>query len=203
MPLSRMNSAIVLPDLSHSSIQQLLSDQYHCTEEYCNATTALHNTILEQQQQAASSPATDRSTTSNEVSRAVKLRSSIDRYQVALTKVQNNVYCLEQLVLSIVEKKKQLMDSKIVDSSSNNDHDVSSSLTFLRLLNVSILQDHLQRTYRILRSIYTFGEGTSYHNNGIMTPKAIETQQGKINVKLVALASLRASNQIVKESLPP
>lgn len=199
-----------LPVVSHRMIQQLLLDQYQCTEEYCNATTALHNTFLEQQQSPAAFTTKDiniEATESSDTERAFQLRSSIDRYQQSLTNVQNNIRHMEQLVSSIVEQKQKqlrLNVSSTCNDKSENDND--SSFTFLQLMNLPILQDHLHRTYRILRTIYTMGEGTSYYNNGIMTPNPIVSQSqftNQINIKLVALASLRASVQMVKESLPP
>lgn len=209
MPSTAINDQTASSEISNSSMQQLLSDQYQSTEEYCNATTALHNTVLEQQQQQQTVRPTSESTVSqykqtlsNESDHAFKLRSCIDRYQSSLVDIQNKVHMLEQLVLTVIQCKEQLhtSSSSLVD----NDDELSSSAKFIRLLNLPILQDHVQRTYRILRTIYIFGEGTSYYSNGFLTPKPIKVQQPKnINVKLVALATLRASLQIVKESLPP
>jgi hypothetical protein len=203
--LRRSKDQIVFTEISHSSIQQLLSDQYHSTEEYCNATTALYNTVLEQHQTVIptfeSMVSQFEQTASIEADHALKLRLYIDRYQSSLFDIQNKVHILEKLVLTVTQRKEQLHTCS--SSLFNNDDELSSSATFIRLLNLPILQDHVQRTYRILQTIYTFGEGASYYSNGILTPKPIETHQKKSNVKLVALATLRASIQIVKESLPP
>jgi hypothetical protein len=208
MPLPEICTTFVVPDISHHSIQQLLLDQYQVTEEYCNATTALHNTILDQQQQqqqqsttnySVTDPINQTTITSNETDRGFHLRRSIDRHQLSLTNVQNHICRFEQLVLLVEEQKKQLVCSNDNDMLSSSSP--SSSVVFIRLLNLSLLQDHLHRTRRILRTIYTMGEGTSYYSNGIATPTP-PIQQNKIIIKLVALASLRASIQIVKESLP-
>lgn len=198
-----MNSKVSIPDdVSNSSILQLLSDQYHRTEEYCNATTALYNTVLEQQQTFMSSSSmltVDQlqHTAPGEAERAFQLRSCIDRYQQSLTNIQNVVATMEQLILLVRERK------ALIRSAGHIDDDELKNDSFIRLLNITILQDHYHRTLRILRTIYTLGEGTMYDNHGILIPRPIETRENKINVKLVALASLRASVQIVKESLPP
>ena len=198
-----MNSKVSIPDdVSHSSILQLLSDQYHRTEEYCNATTALYNTVLEQQQTVISSSSmltVDQlqNTAPGEAERAFQLRSCIDRYQQSLTNIQNVVATMEQLTLLVRERKALIRSARHIDD------DELKNDSFIRLLNISILQDHYHRTLRIVRTIYTLGEGTMYDNHGILIPRLIETRENKINVKLVALASLRASVQIVKESLPP
>jgi hypothetical protein len=211
-----MKNTIDTEDINRSTIQQLLSDQYQVTEEYCNATTALHNTILDQQQQPSRNNfdldttypvnQTTTGTTMNPTDRSFHLRTSIDRYQHALTNLQNIVVHLEQLVVSVEEKKQHLVQSaSLVHSNINkNDNDMllSSSVSYLRLLNLPILQDHLCCTYRILRTIYTMGEGTSYYTNGIAIPSSTIQHGKNINIKLVALATLRASIQIVKESLP-
>jgi hypothetical protein len=187
--------------ICNNFIQQILTDQYQCIEEYCNATTALHNTV-QQQQQLASTVSKHNAVTASKTeidASTTNLWASIDRYQKSVVSVQDSVRLLEQLVLNLETKK---LDNNTASMPIQTEG-LSTSTAFERLLNLPILRDHVQRTHRILRTIYKFGEGTSYYSNGISTPKSNDYTRKQVNVKLVALATLRASIQTVREALPP
>jgi len=66
------------------------------------------------------------------------------------------------------------------------------------------LRAHVARTRRILTTIYTSGQGASFHPNGLPTPttSTSTTSSSTTNAtRLVALAALRASIETVTEHL--
>jgi hypothetical protein len=62
------------------------------------------------------------------------------------------------------------------------------------------LREHMDRTWRIQASIYNIGEGASFHENGIPNPQQQQISHDE-NVKLVALAALRASIELVQSQM--
>jgi hypothetical protein len=192
LPVSDVTSSI---STTSASIKQLLKEQYQCTEDYCNASTALYNAL--QQQSQPNIGATQRSQVSysvaTEMDTATILRKSVGSYQESLLLLQSNVRKLEQLVAT-------LEGGSSIGCSIDKTEDSAVS-SFLRLLNFPVIHEHLECSRRVLGTIYQSGVGTSYHSNGLLTPKPIS--DATINIKLVALATLRASIQTVNESLPP
>jgi hypothetical protein len=114
------------------------------------------------------------------------LWTSISRHQDALSRLQCIIHQLEQMV------------AMLEDTESIDEEDASP---FLRLWNGSTcLREHLDRTRRILGTLYGSCEGMALDRYGL--PK-MHHSQGGVHVQLVALATLRASIQKVMESLPP
>jgi hypothetical protein len=148
-------------------IAKLLKEQYQCTEDYCNATTALHNALQQQTSQACGIGG------SNNLFRATQ------HYQDVLHRVQKCLGSLEKLIEDLTE----------IESTQNRDCRTTPLL--------ECLQQHLARTRRILATIYkSSGEGSSFHSNGLPTPKQ-SGGGSDTNARLVALATLRASIKTV------
>lgn len=184
-------------------IATLLKKQYQCTEDYCNATTALHNAIFQQQQQQDST--TDRCSTARSLGDL--LRAATQRYQDTLHRLQTCVGSLEKLVVADA-KDAAVMEPQIFSAAAdNNNQDVSgcnSNSNHPSPLVEDRLHQHLARTRRILGSIYhASGEGSSFHANGLPTPKKRigGNSSSDTNTRLVALATLRASIKSVSDAL--
>jgi hypothetical protein len=183
------------------NLASILNEQYQCTEAFCNATTALHNALL----QHSGSVKTFAATGSNYD--PMHLYQSSQEYQDALASVQTNLRLLESLTMS---------NSEVDDEHEHNDDSSAPDATALlqtrrrsggdNPLNLS-LRDHVARTRRILTTIYQSGQGASFHANGL--PTTTSSLGGEIGgsgnagnaSRLVSLASLRASIETVTENL--
>lgn len=161
-------------NITSIAVMALLQEQYECTEAYCNASTALFGVLQ-------SHPPVDH-----------VLWTSMNRHQDAISRLQCNMNLLEQMVAMLEDCKTENIDEEEVS-------------LFLRLWNGSkFLREHLQCTRRILGTLYGSCEGMSFDRLGL--PKmnnCAPSSPGGVHVQLVALATLRASIEKVKESLPP
>jgi len=101
----------------------------------------------------------------------VDLHQATKEYQDALDSVQNNLQALTELV-AVHEKETGRRNAK------------------------SCLTQHLERTRRVLATIYQSGQGAAYYSNGIPIPSS-QSRNNNNNARLVALATLRASIQSV------
>jgi len=187
----REDSSVAQKDLG-----SILREQYEVTESFCNATTSLHNALLQD---------------------APNLYQTTQEYQEALAKVQSNLRVLESMVI----------ESPDVDSHHQAHHPsdaIPPSRTRQRQahdnpLNKS-LRAHVARTRRILTTIYSSGQGSSFHANGLPTTASsssssslqlssatsMQSSEGDSSTnatRLVALATLRASIQTVVETMSP
>jgi hypothetical protein len=154
-------------------LSELLEAQYRCTEQYCNSTTALHNALQQQQNTTDNATAMALSSSHSNETSTDNLSSIIQRQQSSLEDLQYSIRALE----------------RFVEDMSRKPDDPSQS----RLL--SELREHMNRTWRIQASIYNIGEGAAFHENGI--PQQHQQISNDVNVKLVALAALRASIELV------
>lgn len=153
------------------TLSVLLREQYQCTEHYCNASTALHNQIQQQQQQ-------HRHRQHNGIGTATTdLLRSTQNYQDTLHQLQTCMKSLETIIMDMAE-----------ESCHGN-----------RPLLECLLQEHLERSRRILGTIYSSGEGSCFHANGLPTPK--QSLSDIVNSRLVALSTLRASIKTVSDRL--
>ena len=185
----------------NQNLTSILKEQYQCTEAFCNATTALHNALLQQ----SGSVNTFAARGSNYD--PMQLYQTTQEYQDALASVQTNLRLLESLMMA---------NSKVDDEHDNDDDSSAPDAAVLlqprrrsggdNPLNLS-LRDHVARTRRILTTIYQSGQGASFHNNGL--PTTTSSLGGGIggsdnagnSSRLVSLASLRASIETVAENL--
>lgn len=152
--------------MSASDVIALLQEQYQCTEDYCNASTALHNALLQEDGPWV----------------------AVSRHQEALGRLQRIVHKVEEMLVMFEDVKTKNEEES----------------TFLRLWNVAIFREHWECTRRILGTIYRSCEGTSYDRYGLPQMKnSFSSEEGAVHIQLVALATLRASIQQVRESLPP
>ena len=198
------------------TINSILQEQYDCTESLCNATTALHNSLIH----AGSS-----NSNSNGRARPSKfslhLCQSIQEYQSALASVHDNLRVLETLAMTN-ETIKSDNDNHIDQESKTKTNSIvprASVDSFQRQKRrddifddplIYCLQAHVKRTRRILTTIYQSGLGASFHANGLQTatsstsPSITAAASGDSlgNAgRLVSLATLRASIQTVTENL--
>jgi len=105
----------------------------------------------------------------------VDLYQATKEYQDALDRVQNNLQALKEL--AVVE-----------EASGTRSRNANRCLT-----------QHLERTRRVLTTIYQSGHGAAFYANGIPIPssQSFTGSNNNNNARLVALATLRASIQSV------
>jgi hypothetical protein len=180
---------------------ELLEEQYQATLHYSNTSTALYNALQQQQQGTGTcttsssmsvAPSVMRTTTTRPNSVGM-LRRTTEDYVDSLQQLQA---CMKRLGTEI--QKYQTGKTANVDS-------ISKIATLSS--STSILDQHVDRSHRILATIAT-QHGASFHANGIpymwsttTSSPLSNSSSNDANVKLVALATLRASIQIVKDHL--
>jgi hypothetical protein len=164
-------------------IGSLLDRQYQCTHDYCNATTALYNAL---QQQGSSSVV---GTTGNPGTRTsmVAVRNATDQYMDALDRLQACMKVIETIVAG--------MSNDLLTNGGSRPTKLSVALT-----------EHLARSQRIVRTIATQC-GATFHANGLpqcpslsSVSPTVATDHHPNQIKLVALATLRASIQSVQDA---
>lgn len=89
---------------SHN-IAKLLKEQYQHTEDYCNATTALHNALQQEQEQKERS-----SQRSTPMSGCNNLLRATQSYQDALHRVQNCLGSLQKLLEAMEAESNSTQD---------------------------------------------------------------------------------------------
>jgi hypothetical protein len=206
----------------------ILEEQYQCTEEYCNATTSLHNALVKRQtitvdnnnnNSNANGSSTSMQTNS---SQSPMLEATTRRSFEALCRVQNCTASLEQVLAGLGKNQEQQHRPTPDDDDSKNRRNgdpaavapISSHRDKAAAILLPRLREHRDRSKRILSTIYALsGEGTSFHaSNGLPTTPSTDDGHGvggssgsdsNTNVKLVALVTLRASIKSVQQVLIP
>jgi hypothetical protein len=157
-------------------IGSLLDRQYQCTHDYCNATTALYNAL----QQQGSSTVVGTTANCGRARTMVAVRNATDEYMNALDRLQACMKVIESIVAGIIS------DDSLTDRSRPTKWSVA-------------LTEHCARSQRIVRTIATQC-GAAFHANGLPCPSSSSTDHSN-QTKLVALAALRASIQLVQDAL--
>lgn len=170
--------------MSNSSLRQLLREQYSAIEDYCNAQTSFRNTIVARQDSSISG------STSTGLDRQLCLNQALMNHQVALDRVDDNLHALHQLL-------KALSPSNETTSSQSPMKTRKTDSTALQ----QVLSQHLQRSERVLQTIFMEGGG-AFHPNGLPVPMREAESESTSSALMVALSSLRASIQLVQEHLP-
>ena len=91
---------------SHN-IAKLLKEQYQHTEDYCNATTALHNALQQEQEQEQKERSSQRSTPMSGCNNLLRATQS---YQDALHRVQNCLGSLQKLLEAMEAESNSTQD---------------------------------------------------------------------------------------------
>jgi hypothetical protein len=160
-------------------IGSLLDRQYQCTHDYCNATTALYNAL----QQQGSSTVVGTTANCGRARSKVAVRNATSEYMNALDRLQACMKVIEIIVAGIIS---------------------DDSLTDRRRPKWSVaLTEHCARSQRIVRTIATQC-GAAFHANGLPCPSSSSSSSSTDHsnqTKLVALAALRASIQLVQDTL--
>jgi hypothetical protein len=193
------------------SIGSLLDRQYQCTYDYCNATTALYNALQQQGGTSSSLVGTtanlgQRATAArhnNNNNNIVAVRNATDKYMDALDRLQA---CMKDMEIIVAEISN---DNSWMDNRSSSCHR-PAQLAHTMKWSVA-LTEHCARSQRIVRTIATQCCGAAFHANGIpLCPSSSSSLSATTTsdhhsvhnqLKLVALATLRASIQSVQDAL--
>jgi hypothetical protein len=193
------------------SICSLLDRQYQCTYDYCNATTALYNAL--QQQGGISSSSLVGTTANLGLQRAtaaarhnnnniVAVRNATNKYMDALDRLQACMKDIE-IIVAEISNDNSWMDNRSRSSCHR------PALAPTTKWSVA-LTEHCARSQRIVRTIATQCCGAAFHANGIpLCPSSSSLSATTTSdhhsvhnqLKLVALATLRASIQSVQDAL--
>lgn len=160
---------------SSKSLSTLLREQYSATEDYCNAQTSFRNAVVSRQDSSNSGQSPMR------LNRYVVLNQALMHHQTALDRIQENLQHLHEHHNALSE--------------SYETPDSGSALL------QKVLSQHLQRTERVLRTIYIEGGGV-YHPNGLPVPTGEGESENAASALMVALSTLRASMHLVQGHLP-
>lgn len=199
--------------LSQKDLGSILREQYEFTESFCNATTSLHNAVM----QAGSSH-------SRRNAAALNLYQTTQDYQEALANVQGNLRLLESMISAAAVEESSDVGSHHQKPICCASPSLAEPIPRPRQqrhcrdnpLNQN-LRAHVARTRRVLATIYSSGQGASFHANGLPTSQSSlssslppplstsmqssESDSSANASRLVALATLRSSIQTVTENL--
>lgn len=168
------------------TMRGLLKEQYQCTLHYCNATTALHNSLVVEQDDPSEATTTTYNTTTT------TRNSSLNDYLDALHQLHT---CQRELM----QFNQQLLLLQQQDPS--------------RSVSQKCFTQHVARSHRILCTLYTSSSsGMAYDSFGLPSAAPAGSSSSStvddpfepdspVATRLVGLATVRASMHSVLETL--